>query len=140
MASNEVTISSLFSQLKQFSWFFTINCNPTSLTCVSTSEEVARRSIINFIAKIDELTKDYRIAKEKQDWAKVKEFQESFNYNEIGANLNIGCFCTPIYDFHLDMEITDHCFEEKTLAAFLITAKPSVKPFYPVSIFSCLDG
>lgn len=87
--------STIFSELKQFSWYFTINCRPTSLLCVSTSEDEAKRSIINFVAKIDETYKDYRIAKEKQDWAKVKEFKESFNYNKIGANLNIRCFCTP---------------------------------------------
>ena len=140
MASGEFNFPAIFSQLKVYRWSFTIRYKPTSLTCVSTSVEDARRSILNFVAKIDQLTKEYRLAKEKQDWNKVKEFQESFDYNVIDCNLNIGCFCTPIYDFHLGLEITNRCFEDETLAHFLITEMPTVQPFNPISVYSCLDG
>ena len=140
MSTNEINFHKIFSQLKLYHWSFTINCKPTALTCVSTSEEEARRTILNFVAKIDKLTKEYRLAKEKEDWEKVRGFQQTFNYEQIEANMNIGCFCTPIYDFHLGLEITDRCFEEQTLAHFLITATPSVQPFNPITVFSCLDG
>jgi hypothetical protein len=72
MSSNEINFHEIFSQLKIFRWSFTINCNPTAMTCVSTSEEEARRTILNFITKIDNLTKEFRLAKENKDWEKVR--------------------------------------------------------------------
>jgi hypothetical protein len=130
----------MFSQFKQFCWFFTIGCNPTSIACISVSEDEARQSILEFLTKIDELTKDYRIAKEKQDRVMVVKFRESFNYNEFGANLNIGCFCTPIYDFHLGMKIGFGDDDDQTLEDYIKTTPPKVSEFKSISIFSCLDG
>lgn len=129
--------STIFSELKQISWDFSIGCRTISLTCVSTSEEEARLTMINFITKIDTLTKNYRIAKENNDWAKMKEYAELFNYSQIDANLNIGCFGPQIYDFHLDMKI--EFSEGKTLATFINTIKPNVRPFYLISVYSYND-
>jgi hypothetical protein len=142
MSSNEINLHEIFSQFKQYRWSFEINCNPTALTCVATSEEEARRTILDFITKIDNLTKEFRIAKENKDWEKMRQYTKSFNYDEIRAiaNLNIGRFCTLIHEFHLGLQIDDFKGEDLTLGEFINNTKPSVKPFNPITVYSCLSG
>jgi len=137
MASITVDISSIFSQLKQFSWAFTINYNPTSITCVATSEDVARQTILNFITKLDDMTKGYRQAKDR-GVGNIYEIRDKLpSWETLDASMYIGCYTTEIYDFHLGMEIG---YRGQTLEDFIKMTSPTVSPFKLISVYSCLDG
>ena len=108
-----------------YTWFFCIGYNPTSLSCVSVSEDDAMQSILNFITQIDEIAKKYT------------DFPPRYT---LEANLNIGCYTTDIYDFHLNMKIGRSDEDDHTLENFIKTTIPKVTPFKLITVFSCLDG
>ena len=132
--------SKVFSGFNKYSWFFTINYNPTSLSCIAVSEGDARQSILEFLSKIDSITAEYRRQLRDGNYDKAYELMDSFpDFHEF-ADLNIGCYTSNITDYHLDMLITNGQYQDVTLRDFITNEKPKVNKFNTVSVFSCLDG
>jgi len=138
MTSIKVDISSLFSQLNQYTWIFHIADDSTRISCVSNSEEDARNSILNFITENGAKTKNYRDAtKLKNLEQRIIEFKLLPPRETLDVNLNIGCYTTDIFDYHLDLKING---TEQTLENFISQTMPQITPFRMITIFSCLNG
>ena len=138
--SIQINLSTLFSQLEEYRWNFSLCCNPTSISCVSISETAARESIMKFLTDIDSTSAEYRKAMDDVDYDKVRQIREELYKTPIDATLNIGCYTKDIYLYHLKMKLGYGDDDEKTLEEFIMTTSPQVNDFKPISVFSCLDG
>jgi len=139
--SIQINLSTLFSQLKEYRWNFSLCCNPTSISCVSISETAARESIMKFLTDIDSTSAEYRKAMDDVDYDKIHQIQDELDKTTpIDATLNIGCYTKGIYEYHLKMKLGYGDDNEKTLEKFIMTTTPQVNDFKPISVFSCLDG
>jgi len=142
-----IPLSDLFSQLKVYRWNFQIGYHPTSMSCISTSEDDARTQLINFLTKIDVMTKKYRDLLNSDHYTSSEAtalYEALPKYDEIDATLDIGCYTKNIYEYHLGMKI--YCYNkdlgghECTLLEHISKGEPAVFPFKAVRVFSCLDG
>jgi len=118
--------------LKQFSWDFSANYNPTSISCYAFSEEEARSEILRYLTKIDTECKSYR------DTHTYLPNEKRY-ITDDEADLNIGCYTMVIEHFHLAMEIYA-TGGNTTLEEFIKSTSPRVSDFKKISVFSCLDG
>ncbi len=120
------------SSLKQFTWSFSVNYNPTSITCCAVSEDDARKEVLKYLTKIDVECKIYR------DYRTYLP-HELRDIVDKDAHLNIGCYTKKIEYFHLKMEIyTGNKYT--TLGEYIQTEKPYISDFKKITVFSCLDG
>ena len=157
MTSIKVDISSLFSQLNQYTWIFHIADDSTRISCVSNSEEDARNSILNFITENGAKTKNYRDAtKLKNLEQRIIEFKLLPPRETLDVNLNIGCYTTDIFDYHLDVNLNIRCYttdifdyhidlkingtDQALEKIVIIRIRQHITPFRMITIFSYLDG
>jgi hypothetical protein len=140
--SIQINLSTIFSQLKEYRWNFSLGYNPTSISCISVSETTARESIMKFLTDIDTVSAEYRKAYAAGDYENARKLRYELYNNPVDATLNIGCYTKGLYDYHLKMKIGygDGDGDEKTLEEFIMTTSPRVFDFKPISVFSCLDG
>ena len=136
--SVQINLSTLFSQLKEYRWNFALNYNPTSISCVSVSETDARNTIMKFLIEIDSLSSEYRKALDTGDFDKIYQIRNELYKTPVDATLNIGCYTTGIFEYHLKMKLGYN--DEHTLEEFIMTTSPQISDFKPISMFSCLDG
>ena len=132
----------LLSSFKNYTWHFSLNYNPTSISCISRSEQDARQQIIDFLTRIDSTFAEYRKAMREGNLQELEKWYPIIAAYEIDATLNIGCYTRDIYDYSLDMEIDKYKndADHYTLADYIMQTAPRVSSVKSIHVFSCLDG
>ena len=99
------------------------------------------------LTEIDITTKEYRSLLNSEHYTSSQAnaiYDTLPKFDDINATLDIGCYTTNIYEYHLDMKVT-YCDEtnrhsEITLINLITNITPKVESFKTIKIFSCLDG
>ena len=157
-----MSLSDIISNLKTFTWSFTVNYNPTSFSAVALTEDEARESIRSLLTQNSEICQRYKeietqfemigteIIKsilttnyhDNPESLKLKEQRAPFEdemkeiRDSIKTNILMGPFTHDYMDFTLDFKTTS----DETLQQIIEKPPTKVLPFHTITIFSALDG
>jgi uncharacterized protein (UPF0335 family) len=148
------SIESLFSNVRRFTWRFIDNQNPSRISCIAFSVEDARERLLQYLQQIESLREEKQCVEEQIDilyktnsyTAVRSEVTQLRNQVEQKLPLienNIGCFCTPLFDYSHHMEVNyvnGGIWQEMTLQELILTTEPEVVEIGLVQFTSCLDG
>lgn len=135
--------------LSTYTWGFSDEYNPTSISVFATSEGHARElalvaldtiaknkekylELVEVAREVSRASRDY--SQQTPEWDAVHTFWQS-----LGIDPKLGCYCRGIEGFAgPDQVIATEC-GERTLRE-IIAGIPVCRPFCGVIIASCLDG
>ena len=157
-----MSLSDIISNLKTFTWSFTVNYNPTSFSAVALTEDEARESIRSLLTQNSEICQRYREIETQYGMIQDKIIKSilTTNYNDnpeslklkeqrapfedemkkmsgsVKMNILMGPFTHDFMYFTLDFKTTS----DETLQQIIEKPPTKVLPFHTITIFSALDG